>query len=265
MPIDYDSLDEGDTLNAASLNSRITSLQTGVNDLETVDIEDKALRSEHFDSLVKFDTMFLYGVTNGMMKEALSPGLEITAYDNYLGSPGPSRTVVYIGRSSGLQGYSVISQRVAGAVPPVALPGNVLDCDISFVPSVTVVSPTTPATGYSDTTYCTGLLVRLNVAILAQDFNLTQGVVIGIAWEADGALGTYNFLEQSETGANNQSGTTSQVQYSDLSTSALITSSDTGGLAVARVSGVIASHLNGDPITIREWNMSVIPIFGGAL
>jgi hypothetical protein len=155
--------------------------------------------------------------------------------------------------------------------PPLPFPGNVLDCDISFSPSVNVVSATSPAAGFSDTTYCTGLLVRLNVSLInfpytGQGHFNAQGVVVGIAWEADGALGTYNFLEQSETGigATDASSQADMINFSDISTSALITSADTGGALVARVSGVIAT-IDGYNVTIREWNMSIIPIFGGTL
>ena len=93
-------------------------------------------------------------------------------------------------------------------------------------------------------------------------------MVIGIVWEADGALGTYNFLEQSETGVGSEdtSMVLEQCPYSDISTAALITSTDTGGSLVARVSGVIAQVENAAAgFKIREWNMSIIPIFGGTL
>ena len=73
MPINYDLLDEVDTLNAASLNSRITSLQTGVNDLTREDLGERALRSEHLPSIVRASDMTpgpmkvsnVYGVTVG--------------------------------------------------------------------------------------------------------------------------------------------------------------------------------------------------------
>jgi hypothetical protein len=68
VPINYDLLDEGDTLNAASLNSRVASLQTGANDLTKDDLAEQALRSEHLSSLVKSDNMILHGAVTGMMK-----------------------------------------------------------------------------------------------------------------------------------------------------------------------------------------------------
>lgn len=268
MPINYDLLDEGDTLNAASLNSRITSLQTGVNDLTREDLGERALRSEHLSSIVRTSDM-----TPGPSKIGPTPNTASGVFKNYLGS-APSRTVIQIGPAAvAAQGYAVISSRTpTGIAPPGPFPGVSTDCNISFSPSVTVVSPTTPATGFSDTTYCTGLLVRLNVAIVSktlildeEDEQIPDSVVMGIVWEADGALGTYNFLEQSEAGARKAATLTSMVDYSDLSTAALITVDDTGGSAIARISGVI-SNLNytGDLI-IREWNMSIIPIFGGTL
>ncbi len=269
MPINYDLLDEGDTLNSASLNSRVSSLQTGVNDLTKDDLAEQALRSEHLSSLVKSDNMILYGTTTGMMKVSPTPDVTTPSYTNSIDSSGgPVRTVVRAGPGLFVQGYSVISSRAVGVAPPLAFPGVAEDCDISFSPSVNVVSATSPAAGFSDTTYCTGLLVRLNVSLI--DFSLGggnfQGVVVGIAWEADGTLGTYNFLEQSETGvgAEPNAKQDQMINFSDVSTSALITSEDTGGSLVARVSGVIAT-INGSNVAIREWNMSIIPIFGGAL
>jgi hypothetical protein len=272
VPINYDLLDEGDTLNAASLNSRVASLQTGVNDLTKDDLAEQALRSEHLSSLVKSDNMILHGAVTGMMKASPTPDLTTNTYGNTIASSaGPVRTVVRAGPGGSIQGYSVISARLAGVAPPLPFPGNVLDCDISFSPSVNVVSATSPAAGFSDTTYCTGLLVRLNVSLInfpytGQGHFNAQGVVVGIAWEADGALGTYNFLEQSETGigATDASSQADMINFSDISTSALITSADTGGALVARVSGVIAT-IDGYNVTIREWNMSIIPIFGGTL
>lgn len=270
MPINYDLLDEGDTLNAASLNSRVTSLQTGVSDLTKDDLAEQSLRSEHLSSLVKSDNMILHGAVTGMMKVSPTPDLTTNSYANTIdSSPGPPvRTVVRAGPGGLVSGYSVISARLAGVAPPLPFPGNVLDCDISFSPSVNVVSATSPAAGFSDTTYCTGLLVRLNVSLInfPQSQSTALGVVVGIAWEADGALGTYNFLEQSETGVGATISTRQDemINFSDVSTSALITSADTGGSLVARVSGVIAT-IDGSNVTIREWNMSIIPIFGGTL
>ncbi len=271
MPINYDLLDEGDTLTAASLNTRVASLQTGVNDLVKQDLGAQALRSEHLPSLVKKDTMFLYGTTTGMSKICPTPNTTGGAFNNRLGNP-VSRNTVHIGPGGAVQGYSIISSRASpGIATPGIFPGVQTDCNISFNPSVNVVSTTTPATGFSDTTYCTGLLVRLNVSILTH--TLTQqlppaftpdSIVMGIVWEADGALGTYNFLEQSETGTESLVGH-SMATYSDLSTSALITSTDTGGASVARISGVIANLEFPGSFTIREWNMSIIPIFGGTL
>ena len=292
MPIDYDSLDEGDTLNAVSLNSRITSLQTGVNDLEKVDIEEKALRSEHLSSLIRSDDFTPPGMTKG----SFTPDVTTNAYDTRIG-PGaaPTRTVLglgpLIGGAPGPAGFSIISCRPAPIATlgpliggtlgtfagfsiiscrpaPIATPGpwppDAQDCNIGFSPSVDVVSSTTPATGFSNTTYCTALLVRLNVAIIFKSIPAgPEAIVMGLVWEADGALGTYNYLEQAETGVEVSTGKV-MGNYSDLSTCALITSGDTGGSLVARISGVI-SNVNGGTFTIREWNISVIPIFGGTL
>ena len=265
MPIDYDSLDEGDTLNAVSLNSRITSLQTGVNDLEKVDIEEKALRSEHLSSLIRSDDFTPPGMTKG----SFTPDVTTNAYDTRIG-PGaaPTRTVLgrpLIGGTLGtFAGFSIISCRPAPIATPGPWPPDAQDCNIGFSPSVDVVSSTTPATGFSNTTYCTALLVRLNVAIIFKSIPAgPEAIVMGLVWEADGALGTYNYLEQAETGVEVSTGKV-MGNYSDLSTCALITSGDTGGSLVARISGVI-SNVNGGTFTIREWNISVIPIFGGTL
>lgn len=270
MPINYDLLDEGDALNAASLNTRISSLQTGVNDLTKEDLGEQALRSEHVSSIVNYNNMILYGTTKGMMKVSFLPDNITPVYDNYIGNGPAVRTVVHIGPQAGAQGYSIISSRaLVGIAPPGPFPGAQTDCNISFSPSVNVVSPTTPATGLSSTTYCTALLVRLNVSLIEKTSpGSRDGVVIGIVWEADGALGTYNFLEQSETGVGSEdtSMVLEQCPYSDISTAALITSTDTGGSLVARVSGVIAQVENAAAgFKIREWNMSIIPIFGGTL
>ena len=206
MPIDYNLLDEGDTLNASSLNTRVANLQTGVNDLTKDDLGEQALRSEHLPSLVRTTDM-----VPGAMKMTDTPDVITPAYLNFLGSGPTLRSVISIGPAAvATKGYAVISSR-------------------------------TP----------TGIA--------------TPGPFPGIVWEADGSLGTYNFLEQSETGAASATPARDQAKFSDLSTSALITSSDTGGALVARVSGVIASIAVSNDITIREWNMSIIPIFGGTL
>lgn len=262
MPIDYDLLDEGDALNAASLNSRVSSLQTGVNDLSKEDLGTRALRSEHLPSITRITDM-----TPGPMKVSPTPDVVTPAYLNWLGSGPTLRTVISIGPAVvATKGYAVISSRTPnGIAPPGPFPGAATDCNITFSPSVTVVSPTTPTAGFSDTTYCTALLVRLNVSVIDSGVGTNEGVAIGLVWEEDGALGTYNFLEQSETGSGASSGARNQARYSDLSTSALITADDTGGVAIARISGVIASIAVSRDLTIREWNMSIIPIFGGTL
>lgn len=267
MPIDYNLLDEGDALNAASLNTRVSSLQTGVNDITKEDLGEQALRSEHMSSIVDYSNM-----VPGMMKVSPLPDAVTPVYDNFIGDTPAVRTVVHIGaQAGGVQGYSIISSRTpTGIATPGPFPGAASDCNISFSPSVDVVSPTTPAAGFSSSTYCTALLVRLNVSVIAkpppQEFGDRDGVVIGLVWEADGALGTYNFLDQSETGvgATLVGQVSKMAGYSDLSTSALITSTDTGGALVARVSGVVAA-MGYANVTIREWNMSIIPIFGGTL
>lgn len=270
MPIDYDLLDEGDTLNAASLNTRISSLQTGVNDLQKEDLEEQALRSEHFGSILRYTDMILYGAVNGMMKVSNVPNATTPAFDNRIyDGLTYNRNVVFIGGNSGtLHGYSVISSRpVVGIAPPGPFPGAQSDCNISFSPSVNVVSPTSPATGFSDTTYCSALLVRLNVSLIDTPSPASAaGVVIGIAWEEDGALGTYNFINRSEAGigAVTAADVDEMINFSDLSTSVLITSDDTVGALIARISGVLAM-IDGSSVSIREWNMSVIPIFGGTL
>lgn len=264
MPIDYDLLDEGDALNAASLNSRVSSLQTGVNDLAKEDLETQALRSEHLPSITRISDM-----NPGPMKVSNAPDVTTAAYDNLLDvGVGGRNNVLAFGPGAGAgPGWAIIAS-VAGAIPG-PFPGATTDCNISFSPSVTVVSSTTPATGFSNTTYCTGLLIRLNVAIISKTEDplaARTGVAIGIVWEADGALGTYNFLEQSETGTGSKRPTWNQANHSDLSTSALITTGDTGGAAIARISGVIACiGAEAKDLKIREWNMSIIPIFGGTL
>lgn len=265
MPIDYDLLDEGDTLNAASLNSRITSLQTGVNDLLKEDLGTQALRSEHLPSIVRISDM-----NPGPMKVSDAPDVITASYNNKLDvGVGGRNNVLAFGPGAGAgPGWAIIAS-IAGATPG-PFPGASTDCNISFSPSVTVVSSTTPATGFSDTTYCTGLLVRLNVAIISKAEDVfpyaRTGVAMGIVWEAEGALGTYNFLEQSETGTGSRRPSWNQANYSDLSTSALITLDDTGGTAIARISGVIACiAAEAKDLKIREWNMSIIPIFGGTL
>lgn len=257
MSINYNSLDEGDTLDAASLNSRLLGLQQGVNDLQKVDIEERALRAEHLSTILRTTDM-----VPGPMKVSDTPDTETPTYTNLLSSP-PNRNVVFIGSGAGVTGFSIISSRVGGIAIPGPFPGVATDCNISFSPSLNIVSAVSPLIGYSPTTYCTGLLVRLDVGLISQTSTNPQGVVIGIVWEDSPA--SYNYLNQSEACVSNQSGASNQLQYSNISTSALITAVDVGGASMVRVSGVIANMQAVANVTIREWTLSVIPIFGGSL
>ena len=248
MPINYDSLDEGDALDASSLNTRVGSLQTGVNDLLKSDIEEQALRSEHVPSLV-----YSLNFAPGLTKVNPTPNTTTAAYTNAYNAA--DRTVV-LGTGPGIAsppaGWAIISNGAVGV------------CEISFNPALDVVSTTVPPTGFAPTTSCTGLLVRLNVSLIASGAPpgaANQCVIIGLVWEADGAPGVYNYLYQSETGVEDD--VDSMVVYSDIATSALITFDDTGASSIAKISGVIANSAN--QVTIREWNISAIPIFGGTL
>jgi len=53
MPIDYDPLDEGNALTANSLNTRINSAGSGVNDIAPEDIEREAFRREHLPQIIE--------------------------------------------------------------------------------------------------------------------------------------------------------------------------------------------------------------------
>ena len=106
MPINYDLLDEGDTLNAASLNSRITSLQTGVNDLTREDLGERALRSEHLPSIVRASDM-----TPGPMKVSNAPNAITAAYDNQLDvGVGGRNNVLAFGPGAGGDRVGLLSQ-----------------------------------------------------------------------------------------------------------------------------------------------------------
>ncbi len=52
MSIPYDAIDEGDILDAASLNSRFTAITSGLNDLELEDLAPSALNSNHLPSTI---------------------------------------------------------------------------------------------------------------------------------------------------------------------------------------------------------------------
>lgn len=60
MPIPYDAIEEGETLDAASLNSRTTAIAGGLNDLELEDLSPGALNSNHLPStIIETDTASL--------------------------------------------------------------------------------------------------------------------------------------------------------------------------------------------------------------
>ena len=55
MPINYDPLDEGNTLDAASINSRLTGtggVGQGINNLSKTDLERLSLRQEHLPKII---------------------------------------------------------------------------------------------------------------------------------------------------------------------------------------------------------------------
>tara|TARA_R110002167_G_scaffold49478_2_gene144939 strand:- start:1689 stop:2507 length:819 start_codon:yes stop_codon:yes gene_type:complete len=272
MPFpDYDPLDEGEALTAASLNTRINTLQNSVNDLPPDALKANSLRKEHLSAIAVStvtppNTNFVPGFT----KANPAPTVFIGPFTNLF--TGATRTVFLgDGPSLGGNGWAAIASAVGTNVMEILFTNNNLE-----------IMPTTG--DITDTNMCTGLLIKANVAVITTseiqmtDQNLagdyvptaafaTTGMGIALFWTDD--LGATHLIQSSEAFAGR-----AQIDVGDIATSALLTNADTeavgAGRTVQNVFCAIAnfsatSSTSSSHLYIREWRISALPILGGSL
>ena len=274
MPFpDYDPLDEGEALTAASLNTRINTLQNSVNDLPLDALKKNSLRKEHLSAIAVSSVPGNTNFTPGFTKANPAPTVFVGPFRNTF--TGADRNT-FLGDGPNLvaDGWAAIASGVGTDV-----------MEILFTNINLEIMPTTGA--ITDTNMCTGLLIKANVAVIttsnsqliepdndpedAAAYKLpqyaTSGMGIALFWTDD--LGATHLIQSSEAFSGR-----AQIDVGDIATSALLTNADTeaigAGRTVQNVFCAIAnfnatSATNNTHLYIREWRISAIPILGGSL
>ena len=281
MPFpDYDPLDEGEALTAASLNTRINTLQNSVNDLPPDALKANTLRKEHLSaitvsSVAPPNTYFVPGFT----KSNPFPDVIIGPFRNnfIVGALGPPPvapfrdTIVGDGPNFVADGWAVVASAVGTNVMEIGFSGQRLE-----------IMPTTG--DITDTNMCTGLLIKANVAVITttdgQMLSIedepriltslaTSGMGMALFWTD--SFNVPHLIQSSEAFAGR-----AQIDVGDIATSALLTNADTeaigAGTTVKNVFCAITNYAAvGYPqggqhgLYIREWRISALPILGGSL
>ncbi len=262
MPINYNQLDEGDKLDADSLNDRFDTLGgagQGVNNLGQEDLERHALRVAHTPSLI----------TNGDFPNGLGkigplgyPGVE--TYETTL-NPGvvgvPAGYLTTFGAVAPNAPYGPVVGDTGWRIPAT---GNVV-ADAAEITFPAITATTAFIGDYK------GFLVRLGIAldgIDPSDDNQdphSPSVVIGIGWTDD--VGTRRVIDRSIRWCHIQN----RVKGS-LDTFTFIKQEDIGtGVGIQSVFGVIAGANKNRAVAtspapqITFYNLSLIPIRSGEL
>ena len=264
MPINYNKLDEGDQLNAASLNDRFSSIggaATGVNNLGQEDLERLALRRNHVPSLITSASF-----PNGLSKVGplLTPAAQ--QYDAFLnaGVVGvPAAYLTTFGTTGTNPPYGPTGAFDAGWRIP-ATNGVIADAAEITFPAIT-------ATNTSIGNY-KGFLVRLGISLddviapgNAGVNNDAPTIVVGIGWTNNsGARAVFdrsirwNYVHTRVKGS--------------LDTFIFIKPEDIGNtVGIQSVFGVIAGASKNDSNTqapkpkITFYNIDIIPIRAGDL
>jgi hypothetical protein len=267
MPFpDFDSLDEGEAITAASLNSKLQNTQGSINALPADAVSAASLRSEHLTAIT-LDNLSTDAAGNAVNMSHSNPNPTVISnnYDNlYTSTPVtvPNSRGTFLGWGDGLGGTGW-----AG----IAVSGGTLDTRAQLVfpvPGLTIMDTTGAATSNQ---LCTGLLVKVNVGVIVSPSsggagNYRRGMGLSIFWQ--GNSGTYHYLPTSVAFKGR-----ANAVFADIATSALITKADLdapfGGAApetsVFSVGAAICQFSLSDSLHIREWRITAIPIYGGSL
>ncbi len=272
MPINYNKLDEGDQLNADSLNDRFDSIagtgpDRGLNNLGQADVERYALRREHLPSLITSADF-----PNGLSKVGpLSKPLATQNYEaflnrNTIGVPAGYLTI-----------FGTTGIVVAPYGPTVGFDDGwrIPATDGVVANAAEINFPALISNGSSSIGDYTGLLVRLGICLdSANSYGNVQSredvpsVVVGIGWTDDSG------------GANPRAVIGRSIRWSNvnnrvkgsLDTFTYITPSDIpAGVGIQSVFGVIAgANLNETNAQtpkprITFYNLDIIPIRAGVL
>jgi len=260
MPINYNKLDEGDKLDAASLNSRFDAIGgagQGVNSLGQEDLERNALRNAHTPSLITSSDF-----PNGLSKVGFAGVAETYATTLNPGVVGvPAGYLTTFGAAAPNAPYGPVVGDTGWRIPAT---NNVIAdaAEITF-PTITVTP--TYIGDYE------GFLVRLGIALDGIDptddvqNGHSPSVVIGIGWMDGG--GTRRVINRSIRWCHIQN----RVKGS-LDTFTFIKQEDIGaGVDIQSVFGVIAGANKNIAVAtspapkITFYNLSLIPIRSGAL
>lgn len=272
MPINYDPLQEGDKLDAASLNDRFAETGgagQGVNNLSQSDLERKALRQEHLPRIVTASDF-----PNGLTKLSPSGAAVSAGYINRLNDwTGATFTVPV----PDYQTFDLSAPNGPYGPPTGVHPANrgwriIADTNVAADAAEIAFGPLTASTASNLIGNYTGLLVKLGVeadsfisGFLSPTYAATPAVVIAIGWEDN--LGNRNVVEKSIRWFNSFT-----AVKASLDTFTFIEAEDIGnGNQISKVFGVIASGIWGDnsngyrPHTIRYYNIHVTPIRSGEI
>ena len=272
MPIDYDPLQEGDKLDAASLNDRFNEVGgagQGVNNLSQSDLERRALRQEHLPRIITSSDF-----PNGLVKLSPSGAAVSAGYINRLNDwTGATFTVPV----PDYQTFDLSAPNGPYGPPTGVHPANrgwriIADNNIAADAAEIEFGPLAASTGTGTVGNYTGLLVKLSVesdsfitGFLVPTNESVPAVVVAIGWED--SLGNRNVIEKSIRWFNSYT-----AIKASLDTFTFIGADEIGdGNSINKVFGVIASGVWGvnsqgyRPPTIRYYNIDMIPIRSGVL
>lgn len=268
MPINYNKLNEGDKLDAASLNSRFDALGgagQGVNNLGQEDLERNALRATHTPSLITASDF-----PNGLSKIGPLGAGVVQTYGTTLNPATVGVPAGYLTTFGAVAPNAPYGPAVGDTGWRIPATGNVVAdaAEITF-PAITA---TTDLIGDYE-----GFLVRLGIALDGIDpYNVlplggidddAPSIVIGIGWTDNG--GNRRVVERSIRWSHIQN----RVKGS-LDTFTFIKKEDVGtGVGIQSVFGVIAGAnkdvtppiLGSAAPQITFYNLSLIPIRSGEL
>ena len=267
MPINYDVLEEGDDLNAASVNGRLSTVGgagQGVNNLSQEDVERRALRQEHLPSIITPSDF-----PNGLSKRAPITTLASLPYINTLNTLATGAVPV-----PGYQTFDLGAPNGPYGPPAAAATGWRIVADLNDPAEAAEIGfgPLTASTTSESIGNYRGLLVRLSIGLDAVHPGTSgpwgrQGVavVIAIGWEDH--LGNRSVIERSVRWYNY-----GNVIKGSLDVFTFIKVEDIGNNnQISKVFGVIASASWGIanpsyhcPI-IKYYNIDVLPIRAGGL
>jgi len=268
MPFpNFDPLDEGEALTAASLNSKLQNTRGSINALPADAISNGALRSEHLSAITLNNlSTDASGAAVNMTHTNPTPTVISGNYNNlYTGTPVtvPNSRGTFINWGDGLGGTGW-----AGISSTGGLPLNTRAQLVFPLPGLTIM-PTTGAATSSQ--MCTGLLVKVNVGVIrtpdsGAGAQYRRGMGLSIFWQGNSS--TYHWMPASLAIRGR-----SNTAFSDMSTSILITKADLdapfGGAAaetaVFSVAAAVCQFGVSANLNIREWRISAIPIYGGSL